>query len=80
MRWVAVALILVAADILPMGAQQPGGTIEVPVGARTILAAKGEGVQIYSCTAVEAGAKWTLKGPDAKLLDAAGEPIGSHSG
>ena len=78
MRWVTVVLILVAADIVPMVAQQPRGSIEVPAGARTILAAKGEGVQIYSCVAVQDGAKWTLQGPDAKLLDARDHQIGAH--
>jgi hypothetical protein len=59
-------------------AQQSGSSIEVPTGARTILTAKGEGVQIYSCVSAQDGAKWTLKGPDAKLLDATGEQIGTH--
>jgi hypothetical protein len=62
----------------PAYAQQAGGASEVPAGVRTILTAKGEGVQIYSCMAVQDGAKWTLKGPDAKLLDAGGEAIGTH--
>ncbi|MFZ0633318.1 MAG: DUF3455 domain-containing protein [Acidobacteriaceae bacterium] len=78
MRWLAAILILVAADLLPLYAQQPGNSIGVPAGAKTILTAKGEGVQIYSCTAAQNGARWILKGPDAKLLNAAGEPIGKH--
>lgn len=43
-----------------------------------ILEAKGSGVQIYACTRTEVGFKWTLKGPDAKLLDADGKEIGTH--
>ena len=79
MRWVAAVLIFVAADILTISAQQPGSSIDVPPGARTILTAKGEGVQIYSCSAAPDGAKWILKGPDAKLLDAGGKEIGTHT-
>jgi Protein of unknown function (DUF3455) len=78
MRWVAAVLIFVAVNHLPLCAQQPGGSIDAPPGTRTILTAKGEGVQIYSCVAAQDGAKWMLNGPDAKLLDAKGEQIGTH--
>ena len=78
MRWVAAVLIFIAMDSLPLAAQQPGSSIDVPSKSRTILTAKGEGVQIYSCTAVQDGARWILKGPDAKLLDAGGAQIGTH--
>lgn len=54
-------------------AQQPT-PIDVPAGGQLLLEARGEGFQIYTCT----GAKWVLKAPDAKLLDAKGEVIGSH--
>jgi hypothetical protein len=59
-------------------AQQPAGSIEPPEGARAVLQAKGDGVQIYTCTDTPGGTKWTLKGPDAKLLDASGQTIGTH--
>ena len=78
MRWVAAILIFVAVDVLSMVAQQPGGSIDVPPGATAMLAAKGEGVQIYRCMALQDGAKWTLTGPDAKLLDPAGAQTGTH--
>jgi hypothetical protein len=78
MRRIAAFLTLAAVDFFSMHAQQPGGTIEVPAGARTILTARGQGVQIYNCTAIQDGVKWTLKGPDAKLLDDAGKQIGTH--
>jgi len=78
MRLVAAVLLLLAMDFLPAYGQQPGSSIEVPPGVKTILTAKGEGVQIYACTAAPDGARWILKGPDAKLLDAGGEQIGTH--
>ena len=68
-------LMLLAALLAPAAApaQQPP-SVDAPAGARLILAAKGEGVQIYSCSE----GKWTLKAPDAKLLDAQGKVIGTH--
>lgn len=62
----------------PLVAQQPGGSIEPPSGATVVLEAKGDGVQIYACAADQNPPKWTLKAPDAKLLDASGAAIGTH--
>jgi len=73
MRWLYAILIFVT-----VLSQQPGGSIDVPQGATTILTARGEGVQIYSCAVAPEGAKWTLEGPDARLLDAGGAQIGTH--
>jgi hypothetical protein len=77
MRVLAASLMLAAASVLA-GAQQGAGSIDVPAGARAVLVAKGDGVQIYVCTEAQGGVKWVLKAPDAKLLDAAGKTIGSH--
>jgi hypothetical protein len=76
MRWMAIGFI--AASLAPLAAQQPSGSVDVPAGARVVLQAKGEGVQIYVCTAAGGASKWTLQGPDAKLLDVAGKQIGTH--
>jgi hypothetical protein len=65
---------LLVLSFLALHAQQIAGSIEPPPGARIMLEAKGEGVQIYICD----GAKWVFKAPDAKLLDASGKVIGSH--
>jgi hypothetical protein len=49
-----------------------------------VLRARGVGVQIYACrfTAGQAGGApsygWTLKGPEASLLDERGVQIGKH--
>jgi hypothetical protein len=59
-------------------AQNGSGSIDPPVGVSAALQAKGDGVQVYTCTAANDGQRWVLKGPDAKLLDAAGKTIGSH--
>jgi len=49
-------------------------SVEPPAGATLLLSAKGDGVQIYTCESN----KWTLKAPDARLLDEHGETIGTH--
>jgi hypothetical protein len=49
-------------------------SVEPPAGAALLLAAKGDGSQVYTCT----DGHWTLKAPDAKLLDDHGEVIGTH--
>ena len=38
----------------------------------------GSGVQIYSCAPAGEGFAWHLKGPDARLTDAAGHVAGHH--
>jgi hypothetical protein len=75
MRWTAT-LLLVAA--LPAQGQQAAASIDVPAGAHVVLEAKGDGVQVYTCAAADGANKWIFQGPDAKLLDAAGQPMGIH--
>jgi len=66
-----VALITLAAP----AAKQTSSPIDLPPGNHELLLeAKGDGVQIYNCTE----GKWTLKAPDAKLLDLHGAVIGTH--
>jgi hypothetical protein len=72
LRFSALAALLLTTSSLCSSAQSP--SIDVPPGARLLLAAKGVGAQIYSCT----DGHWVLKAPDAKLLDADGRQIGTH--
>jgi hypothetical protein len=53
-------------------AEQP--SVEPPAGATLLLIATGKGSQIYTCS----GGHWTLKAPDARLLDEQGQTIGTH--
>jgi hypothetical protein len=78
MRVTSAFLITLAFSTLPMSAQQPPASIDPPTGARIVLQAKGDGVQIYTCTQTSDVLKWVLKAPDAKLLDDSGKIIGSH--
>lgn len=67
-------LAVVAAAFPVVFAQLASQSIEPPPGSRLVLEAQGEGAQIYTCT----DSQWKLKAPDAKLLDASGQVIGTH--
>jgi hypothetical protein len=54
--------------------QQVPSAIDAPPGTRLLMQVKGEGVQVYVCTE----GTWTLKAPDAKLLDTQDKVIGEH--
>lgn len=78
MRIPVVSFFAAVIFVSGLPAQQTGGSIDPPAGAREVLHANGEGVQIYACTDTPAGLKWMLKAPDAKLLDGSGNTIGTH--
>ena len=78
MRALALSLIVAAVSIPALHAQQTGGSIDLPAGTHIVLQVLGDGVQIYTCTDTPGGAKWALKAPDAKLLDASGKTVGGH--
>jgi hypothetical protein len=56
------------------------GAIKVRPGERVLLRARASGVQIYVCgKSPDGNPQWTLKAPDAELLDEQGAVIGHHS-
>ncbi len=60
----------------------PDRSLEPPADQVPVLLAYGQGVQRYVCKEKEQAKgsfEWTLKEPVAKLSDAAGREIGSHS-
>ena len=63
-----------AKDIAYYLGQPVAISVEPPAGVTLLLNAAGEGFQVYSCT----DGHWTLKAPDAKLLDEHGVVIGTH--
>jgi hypothetical protein len=71
---IAPILFAVICFTLPGHAQQSSTSISVPAGSTLLFTAKGDGAQVYTCTA----GNWTLKAPDAKLLDEHGNVIGTH--
>ena len=48
--------------------------VDAPGGSDLLLTAKGDGSQVYTCSE----GHWTLKAPDAQLLDEHGKGIGKH--
>ncbi len=76
--WLALSVVALAATL-------PGVPDKLRVGADQALALdlRGEGVQIYVCTARKDDAtkfEWTLKAPEAELFDASGKKVGKHYG
>jgi hypothetical protein len=69
-----IALSLIAYSILLLQGKQPSSSVEAPAGTALLLEAAGDGAQVYTCT----NGHWTLKAPDAKLLDEQGKVIGTH--
>jgi Protein of unknown function (DUF3455) len=69
-----IALSLIAYSILLLQGKQPPSSVAVPAGTELLLTAAGDGFQVYSCT----DGHWTLKAPDARLLDEQGKVIGTH--
>jgi Protein of unknown function (DUF3455) len=54
--------------------------IKVQPGERVLLRARASGVQIYVCgKSADGKPEWTLKAPEAELLDEQGAVIGHHS-
>jgi uncharacterized protein DUF3455 len=67
-----ICLSIAVCSALLLQAQQP--SVDPPAGAALLLTAAGDGSQIYTCTE----GHWTLKAPDARLLDQQGQVIGRH--
>lgn len=78
MRCLGLAITMSAITTLSLIGQQTRVSIDPPAGARVVLSARGEGVQVYSCSTAQGGYKWVLTAPDARLLDDAGRQIGTH--
>src|SRR5260370_2259958 len=72
------AAAMAAALLLTAAAQAALADIAAPNGARLLLAAAAEGVQIYACESGAQGFAWVFKAPEAALFDADGRQIISH--
>jgi Protein of unknown function (DUF3455) len=49
-----------------------------PPSQHPILTVTGKGVQIFTCRQSAAGPQWVFQAPEATLIDASGNPIGTH--
>jgi hypothetical protein len=51
-----------------------------PPSQHSILTVTGKGVQIYTCQQSATGPQWVFQAPEATLIDASGNPAGTHGG
>lgn len=66
--------LVLASSLLAIAQPLPPASVDAPPDAKLLLTAKASGVQKYACT----DGRWVLTGPDAKLKDNHGHPIGTH--
>jgi hypothetical protein len=59
-----------------VAAQSP---TEPPPSQHAILTVTGKGVQIYTCQQSAGRPEWVFQAPEATLLNAAGDPAGTHA-
>lgn len=80
-----VALVIAAVSLLPsvQAAGEDEGippSLRPPANEKRVLRVHATGWQIYTCSNDSQGSpKWTLKAPDAELLDHKGKVVGHHS-
>jgi hypothetical protein len=67
-----------AALLLATAARAEPAEIAAPSGARLLLAAAAEGVQVYGCEAKDQDFAWVFKSPEAGLFDGEGRQIIAH--
>jgi hypothetical protein len=78
----ALATLPLAAQNAPHNESAPDvpDAIQVPAGLQVVMFAHAKGSQIYTCKAGADGKfAWTLKAPEADLLDRNDKVIGQHS-
>jgi hypothetical protein len=78
-----IATLLFAWPLLAQYCTQPEQqeiplALQPPVNEKLILQLHGTGNQIYTCKSESGQFSWTLKAPDAQLLDIKGQPFGKH--
>jgi hypothetical protein len=59
-------------------AQQVPKELQPPANEQSILQVHAKGDQIYTCKTEGAQFSWTLKAPEAQLIDKSGKPFGKH--
>ena len=68
----SIAAALAAGLLLTAVAQAAPAEIDAPNGAKRLLAAAAEGVQIYTCESGGQSFAWVFKAPEAALFDGDG--------
>jgi hypothetical protein len=80
-RAVASAVLPLAAGFFfafPANAQQVPKELQPPANELLLLQVHATGDQIYTCNADGLQFAWTLKAPEAQLVDKTGRPFGKH--
>jgi Protein of unknown function (DUF3455) len=77
-EFVSLLAVLTALLSFSAGAQQVPPQIQAPAGEQLFLQVHAKGDQVYTCKSESAQYTWTLKAPDAQLLDKDGKPFGKH--
>jgi hypothetical protein len=75
-----VALLAAGGMFFPFAAsaQQVPPQIQAPANEHLLLQVHAKGDQVYTCKEGVTQFAWTLKAPDAQLLDKDGKPFGKH--
>jgi Protein of unknown function (DUF3455) len=80
MRQKIQAAVLSFATILSIAtAVAAQSSTEPPPSQHAILTVIGKGVQIYTCQQAAATPQWVFQAPEATLLNAAGDTVGTHA-
>jgi hypothetical protein len=75
----ALSATLLSLALHLMTPSSPDATsVTPPADAQLILRTAADGVQIYTCQAVENKLQWVFKAPEALLFDETGRQIGKH--
>src|ERR1700739_1451694 len=79
-RFGLVSLLAVASMLSSFAAraQQVPAQIQAPANEKLLLQVHAKGDQVYICQEGVTQFAWTLKAPDAQLLDKDGKPFGKH--
>ena len=70
-------LLTLAASLLATAAIAQNPT-DPPSSQHPILTVTGKGVQIYTCQQTPTGPQWVFQAPEANLIDASGNLVGTH--
>ena len=83
LRGLAVAAVSTGAIVHAAGGEPAASVVPAairpPAGASPVARFHATGAQVYACAAAAGRYAWTLKRPDATLVDAAGAPVGTHT-
>jgi hypothetical protein len=70
--------LIVAATLSLAAAARAQNPTEPPASQHPILTVTGKGVQIYTCQQTATGPQWVFQAPEATLIDASGNDVGTH--